>query len=219
MAVADRTGDDWNFWLAHFPPTPGHPGDPIHYPRAQTVLMYLRQSAALLVELLRSAGRIESGLDPDASEPPSDSPWSAVPDAASLAAAATWLLRYGQLATTAALLEATTILRQAIDRCFPGTLRAGAAERIALIDAFATATRTHLQRLVDGDRELRRVWQVIDLILAILRGATSCPGARSSGVRRHQRLRLERVAAHQRRIRAVARLGIHARDLRPHVRL
>jgi uncharacterized protein with NAD-binding domain and iron-sulfur cluster len=41
-----------------------------------------------------------------------------------------------------------------------------------LIEGLADAARRQLVQLVDADRELRRVWQVIDLILAILRGAT-----------------------------------------------
>ena len=41
-----------------------------------------------------------------------------------------------------------------------------------LIEALAAAARRQLEQQVAGDGELRRVWQVIDLILAILRGAT-----------------------------------------------
>jgi uncharacterized protein with NAD-binding domain and iron-sulfur cluster len=42
-----------------------------------------------------------------------------------------------------------------------------------LIEGLAAAVRRRLEEQVAGDRELRRVWQVIDLILAILRGATT----------------------------------------------
>jgi uncharacterized protein with NAD-binding domain and iron-sulfur cluster len=173
VAVADRAGDGWSFWLAHFPPAPGQPGDPLCPSRTYTVLTYLQQSVALLGELLRSAGAMESGSDGIGRDGvhPNERP-SPAAEAASLASAASRLLTYGQLATTAALLEATDILRQTIDRFFPQMFGDGAAVPSQLLEALATAARRHLEQLVAGDREVRRVWQVIDLILAILRGAT-----------------------------------------------
>ena len=56
------------------------------------------------------------------------------------------LLRYGRLATTAALLEATDILRQAIDRFFPQLFRDGAATPLRLIEALAEASKTAARR-------------------------------------------------------------------------
>ena len=58
VGVADRDGRSWAFWLAHFPPGQGDPGDPVDR-GPFTVRSYLRQSAMLIAELLRSAGIAE----------------------------------------------------------------------------------------------------------------------------------------------------------------
>ena len=126
----------------------------------------------LIGELLRSAGAMAS--DPDRARPArassADRPAALGPDA--LASAAETLFRYGQFATTAALFEASDILRQAIDTFFPQLFREGADLPMRIIEGLAAAARDQLEHLVAGDGELRRIWQVIDLILATLRGAT-----------------------------------------------
>jgi len=170
VGVADRAGADWEFWLAHFQPGQGEPGDPPASGSPFTVLAYLRQSALLLGELLRSASAMEStGERSRRAQAP---PYAAVSGADALALAADTLLRYGRLATTAAILEASELLRQAMVSFFPQMVGEGAEVPIRLIEGLAAAVRRRLEEQVAGDRELRRVWQVIDLILAILRGAT-----------------------------------------------
>jgi uncharacterized protein with NAD-binding domain and iron-sulfur cluster len=163
IGVADRDGDRWSFWLAHFPPGHGQPGDSTEH-GPFTVRAYLRQSVMLITELLRSAAPDASGTD--GSSVPRG------PDA--FASAVGSLLRYGQLATTAALLEAGMFLREAIDGYFPQMFRDGASLPIQILDAMTAAVRRQLDLLVARDAELRRVWQVIDLILAILRGSFRC---------------------------------------------
>lgn len=156
VGVADRNGDGWEFWLAHFPAGKGQPGDPTT-DGPFTVMAYLRQSAMLVGELLRSAAEKEqaepaSGVD-------------------AVKAAADKILRYGKLATLAALLEACETLRQAFDGVVPQMLRDGAAVPLQLVEMLAAAARAQMERAVETDCELRRIWHVIDLILAILRGA------------------------------------------------
>ncbi len=173
VGVADRTAEGWEFWLSHFPPGQGEPGDPTRSGSPFTVLGYLRQSVMLIGELLRSAGAMESSPGAAGRARTATQDRSAVSGPEALAAAADSLLRYGQLATTAAILEASEILREAIDLFFPQMFfPGGAAVPTQLIEGLAAAAQCQLERLVAGDRELRRVWQVIDLILAILRGAT-----------------------------------------------
>lgn len=175
VGIADRVGatigsDDWEFWLAHFTPGRGDPGDPVASDPL-SVGVYLRQSVMLISELLRSAADMETPRS-DASHPRAASPGPRVvsgPEA--LAAAVNDLLRYGQLATTAALLEAAEILREAIDFFFSQMFRGTTALPLKILDALAEAARGQLEALVGGDRQLRRVWQVIDLVLAILRGS------------------------------------------------
>jgi uncharacterized protein with NAD-binding domain and iron-sulfur cluster len=172
VGVADSTPEGWAFWLAHFQPGQGQPGDPPDSGSPFTVLAYLRQSVMLIGELVRSASASKSGDDASRTRTATDGPTSRGPD--SVASAVETLLRYGQLATTAAICEASDILRQAIDAFFPELFRQGAAVPLRLIEALAAAARQQLDHQVAGDSELRRVWQVIDLILAILRGATRC---------------------------------------------
>jgi uncharacterized protein with NAD-binding domain and iron-sulfur cluster len=150
VAVVDRLpSGDWDFWHAHFPPGRGLPGDPIDQDSPFTVRGYLRQSAMLVGELLRSAQRMEEERgERDA------------------------IFRYGQLAAAAALFETGEALRQAVDAWLPRMSRDAVEPLLRPIDALAAAARRQLEQMVDADGELRRVWQVIDVILAILRGAT-----------------------------------------------
>jgi len=82
------------------------------------------------------------------------------------------LLRYGQLATTAALLEAAEILRNALSLLLPRLARPNSPEDILprLVDAVGAAAQRQLGALVGDDAELRRVWEIVDLVLAVIRG-------------------------------------------------
>lgn len=180
VAVADRSGDrGWDFWLAHFPPGRGLPGDASQPVGPFTVLGYLNRAAALVGELLRSAQATQAGSTPTSSEAPSAEasatgapPMGAQPGGEAVGAAAERLLRFGRLASLAAMFEASDLLRQMIDMAAPNPMRGTLADPVRLIDAMATAARQQLDQLVGEDAELRRIWHVIDVILACLRGAT-----------------------------------------------
>ncbi len=166
VAVTDRApGGAWHHWVAHFPPGDGLPGDPLAAPNPFSVRGYLQQAAALVVELLRSA----EGSDAPPPRAPPRAPGIGPED---VVATIERLLRYGQLASAAAVSEAAELLRLAMDAVFPPVFR---GERqglvLGLIDAVAAAARRQLDRCVEGDREIQRVWEVVDLILAILRGS------------------------------------------------
>ncbi len=164
VGVAERTASGWSFWMAHFPPGQGEPGD-LRDGQPYTLTAYLRQCVILIVELVRSAGAADT--TPNAPRP--DDCSAQRPE--ELVAAINAILRYGQLATTAAILEASQLLRGAVDLFFPFLDSCLAAPINHLIDELAAVARQQLARLVEGDAELRRVWQVIDLILAVLRGS------------------------------------------------
>jgi uncharacterized protein with NAD-binding domain and iron-sulfur cluster len=166
VCLADRTAEGWAFWQAHFPPGEGEPGDPANN-EPFTVLGYLRRSVDLIGELLRSAAAMAG--EPDGKHRAQFSPSGLNPD--NLASIVNRLFRYGQLATTAGLIEASQILREIIDQLFPQMFRNGAELPMQVLDGLAGAARRQLENLVAKDTELRRVWQVIDLILAIIRGA------------------------------------------------
>lgn len=148
VAVADVDGDDWSFWIAHFPPGRGLPGDPLESASPFSIPGYLRQSAMLVAELLRSAESqgSESGK-------------------------AARALRYGQLATAAAVFEAGDTLVQAMTTWLPQSSTGDANPMLRLVDAIAATAKRILEELVADDIGLRRVWQVIDVILASMRGA------------------------------------------------
>lgn len=172
VGVADRSADGWAYWMAHFPAGRGEPGDPVSG-GPFTVAGYLRQAAMLVVELLRSAGAMEK-LErvSDAAAAAATGTTPRAPEA--VAVAISGLLRYGQLATTAAILEAGDLLRAAAEQFFAPFFTTVGSPVAQLLEVLSVTARRQLEILVEGDRELRRVWQVIDLILAVLRGSIRC---------------------------------------------
>jgi uncharacterized protein with NAD-binding domain and iron-sulfur cluster len=166
VAVVDRAPNgEWEPWIAHFPAGKGLPGDPVVDHNPLSVSGYLQQAVQLLLELLRSAAEKKGQSDCAACAP------SSPLDPAGIVEAAERLLRYGQLATVAAIFEAVDMLRVALDVVFPNPCREGGFVQ-PLIDAIACAARRQLDSLVAADTELLHIWQVVDLIVTILRGAT-----------------------------------------------
>jgi uncharacterized protein with NAD-binding domain and iron-sulfur cluster len=180
VAVTDRMGsggDAWDHWVAHFPPGGGLPGDALPEGGPFTVAGYLRRSAMLVRELVRSATAMGNrrGVQPNGPAGGSTggpAGTGSTPASETIAAAVEAVLRYGRLATMAAIVEAAELLRQSIDAWGPPVRGAEDGVVLRLIEALAAAARRQLEQLVGADPELRRVWTVIDLILAILRGAT-----------------------------------------------
>jgi uncharacterized protein with NAD-binding domain and iron-sulfur cluster len=166
VGVADIEASGWDFWLAHFPPGSGDPGEGSKG-APFTVSGYLRQSVVLVGELLRSAGAKTANADAEKSAAGAQ----AQRGENAIASAIDALLRYGQLATTAAILEASDLLRAAADAFLPQFFANAASPVTQLLDALSVVARKQLSGLVEQDRELRRVWQVIDLILAVVRGS------------------------------------------------
>ena len=166
VAVTDRAPNGaWEPWIAHFPPGRGLPGDPLGEVNPFTVKGYLLQSVSLVYELLRSthARDPESAREHGAKRPP--------PDPGAVASLIDTALRYGRLATTALFFEAADLLRAALESIFPHEYRAADDAVLRLVDVLAAETRRRCHALVRSDPEVGRTWQVIDLILAIVRGA------------------------------------------------
>lgn len=168
VAVTDRTpSGDWAPWIAKFPAGQGLPGDPIAPGRSEfTITGYLRRAAALIVELMRSAA---TNLD---------APEAAAGDSAAAhktktpeqwVRAVEWVLRHGQLATAAGLLEAMQLLQAALNYVQPPAL--STATLSGLLEAIGTAARRQLEMVVEHDEAAGRTWIVIDLMLAIIRGS------------------------------------------------
>lgn len=165
VAVTDLLPNGtWDSWIAHFPPGKGLPGDPIADGAPFTVRRYLEQAISLVIELLQSAQRL---VGETAANTVSNAAWS-TPEG--LVAAAEKLIRLGHLATVTAIFEAADVLRGMMTTLMPQAYGSGGTA-LPLVDAIASAAKHQIQMLVSGDHALRRIWQVIDLILAILRGS------------------------------------------------
>jgi len=171
VAVADQAGEAWDFWVAHFPPGLGAPGDGRMPGGPFTAAGYLQRAAVLVGELIRSARRrVETATPGAAPEGEAGDASSRRPEAAAEAVERT--VRVGQLAFLAALRESATVLGLAVDTILPTQLRTESGPVVRLIEAMAAAARRQIADVVGADHQLRRVWHVVDLILAILRGAT-----------------------------------------------
>jgi len=162
VGVVEHTKEgEWQEWLAYFPPRPGLPGDPLTEENPFTMSGYLARSAALLFSLLVAAQEKN-----DRQEGPAG-PRSPLPRPDELPQAIARLLRYGQLATLAAVVEGAGLLA-AVFRFAPQL----PTELITrLVEQVATSARQQLEKITDKDDETRRIWQVIDLCLAIVKGS------------------------------------------------
>ncbi len=165
VGVADTTGDGgWEFWVAHFQGQSGLPGDPIAPGDGPyTVTGYLRQVVILLRELLRSAKEEKPGPGADGGGGGA----GGVPSAETA-------IRFAELAAVGALYEATDFVSQAVATWTP-ELFSDRVQTIPrrLVEAVADAAHRRLAEITACDTPLRRTWHVIDLMLAIVRGATA----------------------------------------------
>lgn len=147
----------WLPWIVSFPPTPGLPGDPRE--RLLTIPEYLSRLASLGGALLRTLAAERADV-PRANERTGATPESVV-------AAAARLLKYGAAVGLGALVEAMDLLESALER-LPLLPQSPLA---ALVDAVGSAARHALEALMAADDEVRRLWEILDLVLATVRGA------------------------------------------------
>jgi uncharacterized protein with NAD-binding domain and iron-sulfur cluster len=151
--MADEHHDVWEAWLARFPAQPGLPGDP-HASPAWTVGMYLGRCIQLVRTLFES-------LDAEAGEH-APAPTELARDPIERIRR---LVDYGALAGLAALREALDLLGFVLER----SLAAPDGLLVSLLAVVRGACMERLRRLAEV-RELRRLWQIIDLVFAVVRG-------------------------------------------------
>jgi uncharacterized protein with NAD-binding domain and iron-sulfur cluster len=167
--VMDRTpGGKWLPWTVLFPATPGAPGDPDR-PATWTVAEYLTRSVSLVFTLLRAIEARQPGASPDLGPPgaaasPFAGPTGAAPPAI-MESMARWL-RFGELATLAGLVQAMKVLDMAV-RGLPAFPRDLILQFHA---AIASAAQRQLHDRTANDDEARRLWEIVDLVLAVVRG-------------------------------------------------
>lgn len=175
IGVADRScSGSWLNWIAYFPLGDGLPGDPLTEQNPFSVSSYLIRTATLLRTLLLACqtrqsastdrgGKHEGGSASFLSREDKNS-WIPSPEA--IVESIVRLLKYGFLATMAGLIEAVGIL----EVVFGALSRYPENVILRLLDAIAANARRQFETLAENDDEIRRLWEVIDLVLAIMLG-------------------------------------------------
>jgi uncharacterized protein with NAD-binding domain and iron-sulfur cluster len=183
IGVMDRSPrGEWFSWLALFPPAAGLPGDPLTKHNPFSIAAYLAQLATMLRITLagaqtprpttgfaagaRAGTNAESANGSDESRRASRV--SAQPGGSGdeIAAAIARLFKYGLLATIAGLGEAVALLEAMLWALpqYPINII------VNLLSAVASEARRQIEPLIDNDDEMRRLWEVIDLTLAVMTG-------------------------------------------------
>jgi len=155
----------WLPWRVSLPPFAGLPGDPDGKLPRWTVADYLARSITLLRTVLEAV-QVTGGAAPAAAAPPAtQGPGVGTPEA--YLEAMSRFLKYGQLATLAAVVEALNLMEIVLAsfRRYPENLF------LRFHDAVAHAILTQLEALITRDDELRRLWEIVDLVLAVVRGS------------------------------------------------
>jgi uncharacterized protein with NAD-binding domain and iron-sulfur cluster len=161
LGVVDCASDgSWIPWSAALPPADGLPGDPSNGMRRWTVRDYMVRSALLLRTLFETIRVREDNGQGQPHEPAGTPPSESLPDTVAR------LLSYGQLATLAGIVQGTSLLEAAL-----GSMSLVPRDTLLpFLDAIASNARRVLEARLGADLPVRRVWQVIDLTLATLRG-------------------------------------------------
>ena len=156
VAVMDRTAEgDWVPWLRCFPPAEGVPGDgagPVRW----TVADYLARTARLVGVLVA-----------DLAGTPADGTGARELGVHTAVDALARLGRLGEVVTLAGLTQATSLLEVVLGSL--GDPPSNVVLRV--LDAVAANARRLLDDRLARDLEARRVWNVIDMALATLRGS------------------------------------------------
>jgi uncharacterized protein with NAD-binding domain and iron-sulfur cluster len=162
-----REDGGWGQWTALFPPMPGLPGDPLRQDNPFSVSSYLAHAVRLLATVVESARRRQGTAGESGRGVPHLSPL----DPAAILDGLVRLVRYGHLATLVGLAEAMrglAVLFGAWSRRPPG--RGAEEDLLRPLDNVARSALRLLSELARQDSEIRRVWEICDLLLTVLRG-------------------------------------------------
>ena len=167
----------WLRWLASFPPGVGDPGDPLTEENPFRVHNYLTRCVALFRTVLESI-RLQEDERPPEKSPQSQDPssllWPAPLSPDLVRQTLGRLLEYGRCAGLAGLLEAVEILRTLCD-AWPQYATNLITDLITdlildVTQTLATTVRQRLETAIATNDELRRLWEILDIVLAILHG-------------------------------------------------
>jgi uncharacterized protein with NAD-binding domain and iron-sulfur cluster len=142
----------WEPWTALFPPLPGEPGDDFTRDNPYTVTGYVARMLQVLRALLNAAPQKLTAEHGPTAEPPRSK--------------LVTLLRYARLAALTGAAEVVGLL----DHLTSGRAAEVQAPLAGFLERMQRALVTERERLIEGSDEARRVWEVIDLVLAIFRG-------------------------------------------------
>ncbi len=162
-AMEETSNGAWSCWRAVLPTAPGLPGDSHDSAPRWTVADYMIRAAALLRTLLAS---LTTGLGKgEASGSGPGTHRQAEPGQSGMDGIGA-LIRLAQLGTLAGLIQGVELLGTVVGGVSPE------GERLLLpfVDAIASSARTQLQAVISGDDESRRLWTIMDLTLATMRG-------------------------------------------------
>lgn len=156
----------WAHWLAYFPPEKGLPGDALTDNNPFSVTGYMLRSLNLLGTLLLAAARRRGEPGANDERFTRIETGSPLPSPGEVLAAVNRLVKYGILATTAGLIEAISLLETVLKGIggYPNNVVA------QLMEAVVAGARRQIEWMTDGDDEMRRLWELIDLMLAVVTG-------------------------------------------------
>lgn len=174
VGLADvNDAGEWRNFLAYFPPMPGTPGDPRAPLGPSRAGDYLQRIVILLIELVQSAAAVDKNATGNASDQalPDSLRWSQRANFSggleTIVQAVASLLSYGQIATLSALRYALSLLQAALEQT-PGL-------PVELYGRFLEIIIESINRLLppllQGSSTAKYSWEIIDLILACLRGS------------------------------------------------
>ena len=172
VGAMDRSNSgQWVPWMAYFPPAEGIPGDvPAGGPLNLNdyLVRTVKLISALLIAAQNSPGRhapYRTRLA-NAQTRYEAGALGAFPSAAAIVESTKRLLTYGFLATSTALVEAISLV-EAMLRSVPGYSSELASRLVKLIYESVQVQRLSL---IDHDDETRRLWEMIDLVMAVVFG-------------------------------------------------
>lgn len=162
--LADRRPQgDWTIWTALLPPGGGLPGDPGRKMQHWTVADYVLRSVGLIGAVLE---HIAARQGPTGARPAPAGVTGVSPDTL-LERLMRSMQHLGPMASLTTIIESFRLFHTVL-AAIPGL----PAERIAaFFQPLENAARQQLHDLVHADDELRRVWEIVDMLLAVVRGS------------------------------------------------